>query len=656
MDRFHLLQEDLFAFEILGGYLYTHADLGSGSVKVKSSKTRVDDGTWHDVVLRRVEREIRVTVDSNIVEFRTPGDSTQLDLDGLLYIGGVGAPFAPLTVPPVLWTGALRQGYVGCMRDLVINGNPIDIAGYAQQQDSGAVRPACHMQASHCSSNPCMHRSVCLEGWNRFHCDCTNTSFTGPTCGKDASTLHLNGTQQMTALMPEDSRTQAEEIVVRFKTTRPRGLLLATSFENSADRLQIYLDEGKAHMLIHVGDREKLLTTGQGLNDDLWHTLKFSRRFNLLKFQIDDDTAIRAEAQLGKQGILEFRTLHVGGYLHAGEDIPHFVGQLQQIWFNGYPYLEIARSAGSHQTSHQGVAPIIRVTGKFGKRNHPVHHPVTFTSKHTFVGLPVLKAYLETNIYFQFKTREANGLILYNAGREHDFIAVELVNGHVHYVFDLGDGAVRVRDTSKSKLNDGKWHAVSIGRPAAKRHTLSVDDHVTAVNSQGSNENLDLDGILYIGGVEKAQYGQLPKQILSRHGFEGCLASLDLSGESTDLITDAVVPSSLVTSGCDIYTNIHPGKKCTHDLCANHGTCVQQWNSYTCDCDMTSFTGPTCNDDVEGNVFAVYNMGTNDHPIGEVGVKVNDNQYHVVRFTRTGPNSTLQVDDYNLQSNHPSGK
>jgi len=74
----------------------------------------------------------------------------------------------------------------------------------------------------------------------------------------DASTLHLNGTQQMTALMPEDSRTQAEEIVVRFKTTRPRGLLLATSFENSADRLQIYLEEGKAYMLIHIGDREKV--------------------------------------------------------------------------------------------------------------------------------------------------------------------------------------------------------------------------------------------------------------------------------------------------------------------------------------------------------------------------------------------------------------
>lgn len=58
--------------------------------------------------------------------------------------------------------------------------------------------------------------------------------------------------------MPEDSRTQAEEIIIRFKTARPRGLLLATSLENSADHLQIYLEEGKAQVQIHIGDREKV--------------------------------------------------------------------------------------------------------------------------------------------------------------------------------------------------------------------------------------------------------------------------------------------------------------------------------------------------------------------------------------------------------------
>lgn len=58
---------------------------------------------------------------------------------------------------------------------------------------------------------------------------------------------------------------------------------------------------------------------------------------------------------------------------------------------------------------------------------------------------------------------------------------------------------------------------------------------------------------------------------------------------------------------------------------------------------------------VEGNVFVVYNLGTNDHPLGDISIKVNDNKYHVIKFTRTGANSSLQIDDYNVQTSHPSG-
>lgn len=35
---------------------------------------------------------------------------------------------------------------------------------------------------------------------------------------------------------------------------------------------------------------------------------------------------------------------------------------------------------------------------------------------------------------------------------------------------------------------------------------------------------------------------------------------------------------------------------CTLDMCDNHGTCVEQWNSYSCDCDMTAYVGPTCSE------------------------------------------------------------
>lgn len=58
---------------------------------------------------------------------------------------------------------------------------------------------------------------------------------------------------------------------------------------------------------------------------------------------------------------------------------------------------------------------------------------------------------------------------------------------------------------------------------------------------------------------------------------------------------------------------------------------------------------------MEGNVFVVYNMGTQDFPIGETAMKVNDNRYHVIRFTRTGANATLQLDDQNIQQNNPTG-
>ena len=58
---------------------------------------------------------------------------------------------------------------------------------------------------------------------------------------------------------------------------------------------------------------------------------------------------------------------------------------------------------------------------------------------------------------------------------------------------------------------------------------------------------------------------------------------------------------------------------------------------------------------VDGQVFVVYNMGTMDHPIGDFYGKVADGQYHVVRFTRAGPNSTIQVDDHKPQLKTPTG-
>ena len=55
-------------------------------------------------------------------------------------------------------------------------------------------------------------------------------------------------------------------------------------------------------------------------------------------------------------------------------------------------------------------------------------------------------------------------------------------------------------------------------------------------------------------------------------------------------------------------------------------------------------------------MIAVYNVGAEDHSLGELAVKINDGEHHVVRFTRSNANATLQVDDYNVQTKNPTGR
>lgn len=49
-------------------------------------------------------------------------------------------------------------------------------------------------------------------------------------------------------------------------------------------------------------------------------------------------------------------------------------------------------------------------------------------------------------------------------------------------------------------------------------------------------------------------------------------------------------------------------------------------------------------------------MGTDDITIDEPAVTVNDGKYHVVRFTRSGGNATLQVDNHPVIERYPPGK
>ena len=197
----------------------------------------------------------------------------------------------------------------------------------------GAVKPSCHVQTNQCSGAvpPCQNNGICSEGWNRPICDCYTTLYTGPTCGIESATLAFNGTQHMTISLGGNhgSRTQTEEFVLRFKTGRPAGLLLITSAEsNSPDRLEVSLVAGRVRVSVRLGDREKVcyffllclmfwtiasnvfssvtqnLLAGSGvLNDNNWHTIRFSRRASNLRLQVDGASPVRGTLRMYQQHI-----------------------------------------------------------------------------------------------------------------------------------------------------------------------------------------------------------------------------------------------------------------------------------------------------------------------------------------------------------------
>ncbi|XP_036402485.1 neurexin-1-beta isoform X23 [Megalops cyprinoides] len=58
----------------------------------------------------------------------------------------------------------------------------------------------------------------------------------------------------------------------------------------------------------------------------------------------------------------------------------------------------------------------------------------------------------------------------------------------------------------------------------------------------------------------------------------------------------------------------------------------------------------------KGNIGVVFNVGTDDINIEETTKFVNDGKYHIVRFTRSGGNATLQVDDLPVIERYPTGR
>ncbi|XP_014675075.1 PREDICTED: agrin-like [Priapulus caudatus] len=108
---------DYFAILLVDGYLQLNYNLGKqnpADLFIIRSTVRINDGEWHMIRVARNKRYGALTVDSHeAVTATSPTGATQLDTNGILWIGG--APNIPTELPE-----PYKQGFTGCIEEVFV--------------------------------------------------------------------------------------------------------------------------------------------------------------------------------------------------------------------------------------------------------------------------------------------------------------------------------------------------------------------------------------------------------------------------------------------------------------------------------------------------------------------------------------------------------
>jgi len=223
-----------------------------------------------------------------------------------------------------------------------------------------------------------------------------------------------------------------------------------------------------------------------------------------------------------------------------------FVGYMQNFFFDKYRFFDYFLYGGQPADIRFGGTVNITIVEKL----LPIHSVSIRDNPNAFLILQTLQIIGDTAIRLMFKTKERDGLILYNGGLAGDFFAMELVNGILHVSANDGSGA-RVVTASAPSLSNNEWHLVEIIQTEAKRFDIIVDqNYVSTMLLPETRNTLDLTDRLYVGGIPESLRPRIPSIVASKKGFVGCLASFTVNGRLYNLLNDATSSSVYVTPGC----------------------------------------------------------------------------------------------------------
>uniref|UniRef100_A0ABD2X622 Pikachurin n=1 Tax=Trichogramma kaykai TaxID=54128 RepID=A0ABD2X622_9HYME len=133
----------------------------------------------------------------------------------------------------------------------------------------------------------------------------------------------------------------------------------------------------------------------------------------------------------------------------------------------------------------------------------------------------------------------ADGVILYNGHHSDttgDFIALYLVQSHVHFTFDLGTGTATLR--SEKPIVLGEWVEVRVSR-TGRLASLEVERNpAQEILSPGAFTQLSLPLNMYLGGAPSTD--MFSNKLKTKSNFVGCIQTVLLNRREMNILAEAL--------------------------------------------------------------------------------------------------------------------
>uniref|UniRef100_A0A3P9DCR7 Contactin-associated protein-like 4 n=1 Tax=Maylandia zebra TaxID=106582 RepID=A0A3P9DCR7_9CICH len=527
------------------------------------------------------------------------------------------SPSFPVTVESHLFFGGKTQFsygsqkcrnlfsvFQGCMRLFTVDNQNLDLIKVQEKQlgnYSNLQIDICGI-IDRCSPSPCEHGGPCSQSWTVFHCNCSDSGYSGATCHSSVyeqsceAYKHNGNTSGHFYIDVDGSGPIKPQLVYCNMTGDTTTLTDPFTTINSQHLLRPFT--GVNQYSIHFdysSEEEQLLAVikqSEHCEQELSYHCKMSRLLNTpegspLSWWFGGPGAGRVQtywggAQPGSQQCacgLQGDCVDLQHYCNCDADRMETEDSGLLTHKESLP----VRSLVLGDIQRPGSEAVYRVGPLQCHGDRNFWNAAFFDKETSYLHFPTFHGELSADISFLFKTMASSGVFLENLGIK-DFIRIELSSStQVVFSFDVGNGPLEVRVESSFPLNDNRWHRVRAERNV-KEASLRLDELPVATQEAPADGHfhLQLNSQLFIGTASRQK------------GFRGCIRSLQLNGVTLDLEERAKITPG-VQPGC-------PGHCSSYgSLCQNHGRCVERANGFHCDCNLSAYTGVFCQTEVSAS-------------------------------------------------------